>query len=69
MKVLVNGAPWEVPEGSLLLDVLARAGLHDLRGAAVALDGEVIPRSQWAPVQVRDGQQVEVVRAVQGGAR
>ena len=69
MNVMVNGAPVRVPEGSLLLDVLARAGLHDLRAVAVAVDGEVIPRSQWAPVQVREGQQVEVVRAVQGGSR
>lgn len=69
MNVMVNGAPLEVPEGSHLLAVLANAGLHDLRGAAIALDGEVIPRSQWAPVQVQEGQQVEVVRAVQGGAR
>ena len=64
MNVVVNCAPWEVPEGSLLLEVLDRAGLHDLRGVAVALDGEVIPRSQWAPVHVRDGQQVEDVLIV-----
>jgi len=35
---------------------------------AVAVDGEVVPRGEWATTAVRDGQQVEVLRAVQGGA-
>jgi sulfur carrier protein len=35
---------------------------------AVALDGEVVPRGEWATTEVRDGQQVEVLRAVQGGS-
>ena len=34
---------------------------------AVALDGEVVPRRDWAELPVREGQGVEVVHAVQGG--
>ena len=34
---------------------------------AVALDGEVVPRGEWATTEVREGQQVEVLHAVQGG--
>ena len=37
------------------------------RGIAVALDGDVVPRSEWPATRVADGQQVEVLRAVQGG--
>jgi thiamine biosynthesis protein ThiS len=33
----------------------------------VALDGEVVPRSEWDRVELREGQSVEVVGAVQGG--
>ena len=39
------------------------------RGIAVAVDGEVVPRGEWATTEVRDGQQVEVLHAVQGGCR
>jgi sulfur carrier protein len=38
------------------------------RGVAVALDGEVVPRGEWATTEVREGQQLEVLHAVQGGS-
>jgi sulfur carrier protein len=37
------------------------------RGVAVALDGEVVSRSRWAEVALREGALVEVVAAIQGG--
>ena len=35
---------------------------------AVALDGEVVPRGEWASTELRDGQELEVLHAVQGGS-
>ena len=70
MRLSVNGGPLEVPEGPegpTIRDVLAAAGMADQRGLAVAVDGEVVPRSEWGYSTVAEGQQVEVVRAVQGG--
>jgi sulfur carrier protein len=37
------------------------------RGVAVALDGEVVPRSQWSSAPLVPGARVEVVGAIQGG--
>ncbi len=37
------------------------------RGVAVALDGEVVPRGAVGGAALRDGQEIEVVQAVQGG--
>ena len=37
------------------------------RGGAAALDGDVVPRSQWPSTTLRDGSVVEIVTAVQGG--
>jgi sulfur carrier protein len=34
---------------------------------AVAVDGEVIPRSQHATIELTEGARVEIVTAVQGG--
>ena len=36
-------------------------------GSAVALNGEVVPRSDWARVELAPGDMVEVLTAVQGG--
>ena len=40
----------------------------DRRGTAVAVNGEVIPRGEWAATELRDGQEIEVLHAVQGGS-
>ena len=39
----------------------------DARGIAVAVDGEVVPRSRWDATALRDGSAVEVVAAIGGG--
>jgi thiazole synthase len=40
----------------------------DAPGTALAVNGEVIPRGEWAVTELRDGQEVEVLHAVQGGS-
>jgi sulfur carrier protein len=37
------------------------------RGIAVALNGAVVPRAAWPNTQLRPGDNVEIVRARQGG--
>jgi sulfur carrier protein len=36
-------------------------------GVAAAVNGEIVPRRSWPATLVSDGDQVEVVTAVQGG--
>ncbi len=66
-KVFVNGEYRELPDGATVLSVLEELGVAR-RGTAAALDGEVIPRGEWADTRLRDGQELEVLHAVQGGA-
>ena len=69
MKVLLNGEPRALPDSAVLGDAVAASGAEPQgRGVAVAVDGEVVPRGEWATTEVRDGQELEVLRAVQGGA-
>jgi sulfur carrier protein len=66
VAVTVNGQPREVPAGSTVSQLVA--AVTDLTGGvAAALNGEVVPRGCWPGTVVRDGDQVEVVTAVQGG--
>jgi sulfur carrier protein len=67
--VLLNGERRELPEEATVATAVHLAGAPEGgRGVAVALDGEVVPRGQWTTTEVRDGQELEVLRAVQGGA-
>jgi sulfur carrier protein len=37
------------------------------RGVAVAIDGDVVRRSEWPITRIRDGCSIEIVTAVAGG--
>jgi thiazole synthase len=69
MRIELNGRSLEVLDGTTL-DAAVRATGADARarGVAVALDGEVVPRSEWERTPLREGQAVEVLAAIQGGA-
>ena len=66
VAVTVNGQPREVPDGSTVSQLVA--AVTDLTsGVAAAVNGEVVPRGSWPGTVIADGDQVEVVTAVQGG--
>jgi thiazole synthase len=74
VRVEINGEGRELGEGATL-DAAVRAagalgatGGGEVRGVAVALDGEVVPRGEWSSTPLREGQSVEVLAAIQGGA-
>lgn len=67
MILCLNGEERTVAPGSSIPDLLAILGLEAGRGVAVAVDGEVVPRSTWEDFAVSEGMKVEVLRAVQGG--
>ncbi|HEX8744991.1 MAG TPA: sulfur carrier protein ThiS [Thermoleophilaceae bacterium] len=68
MRLVLNGSPRELPEGATVADAVRASGVPALaRGLAVAVDGEVVPGSQWESTPLREGQRVEVLQAVQGG--
>jgi sulfur carrier protein len=39
----------------------------DARGVAVAVNGTVVPRAEWSSTRLSPGDQIEIVRARQGG--
>ena len=67
-RVCVNGEPRTLGAGATVADVVRSLDLApDARGIAVALDGEVVPRGEWAATTVADGARVEVLGAIGGG--
>jgi sulfur carrier protein len=68
MIIHVNGQAREIAPPAWLSDVLDLPdGASTWRGVAVAVNGQVIPRSQHATTELTDGARVEIVTAVQGG--
>lgn len=66
VRVRVNGDELALAPGTTVAELVA-ALCERTRGVAVALDREVVPRSSWERVVVRDGAVVEVVAAAAGG--
>lgn len=68
MKVMLNGNATDLGAESTVAEVVRHLGLpEDGRGVAVAVGGEVVPRSGWSTFRLGDGDRVELVHAVQGG--
>jgi sulfur carrier protein len=66
MRLTVNGATRAVEETTDVAGLVAQLTVAG-RGVAVAVNGEVVPRSRWAVVALHDGDRVEVLTAAQGG--
>lgn len=65
MTITVNGAPRDLQPTTLDQLLIEFAG--STRGSAAVVDGEVVPRSEWPAFRLRDGQDVQLITAVQGG--
>jgi sulfur carrier protein len=68
MHVMINGEQRELRSGATIASVVrSLRGAPESRGVAVALKGEVVPRSAWQSTELAEGDRLEVVVAVQGG--
>ena len=69
MEIKLNGTPILLEQDTLSLEQLLQANGLDPQqpGIAVAVNQEVIPRSSWADLKVKTGDEIEVITARQGG--
>lgn len=66
MQLIVNDEEITTEAGSV--DKLLRERLGEVpAGTAVAVNGDVVPRSEWETTQLDDGATVDILTAVQGG--
>jgi sulfur carrier protein len=65
MRVIVNGEQREIASRSVdaLLGELEYQGTH----FAIALNFDVLPRSQWAQTPLKNGDEIEIITPRQGG--
>ncbi|HXG42279.1 MAG TPA: sulfur carrier protein ThiS [Dehalococcoidia bacterium] len=67
IRVTINGREQSL-EGPLTVADYVRSLPVNQRWLAVARNGEVVPRHLWPEVLIQDGDVIEVVRMVGGGA-
>jgi sulfur carrier protein len=63
----VNGVAEPLSAATVAALLAAREIAPDGRGVAVALNGAVVRRADWATTRLNAGDTVEIVRAMQGG--
>jgi sulfur carrier protein len=65
--IRINGE--SEPLGAATLEALLAEKAVDSgqRGIAVALNGAVVPRAAWPDTRLKPGDNIEIVRAKQGG--
>jgi sulfur carrier protein len=66
VEFLLNGEPHRCERALSVQELLERNDLAAKR-VAVAVNADVVPRSRFAQVQIRDGDKVEILHAVGGG--
>jgi sulfur carrier protein len=66
MNIIINGSERRVSEGTTTAEAV-RLLTTASTGVAVAVNGQVVTRSAWESTTLAEGDQVEVLTAVQGG--
>ena len=65
--IRINGEPEPLAARTVAELIAERSGLPAGRGLAVALNGTLVRRADWAATPLKPGDAVEIVRAMQGG--
>ena len=66
INLTVNGKPHQHEGGGSVAELLEETGARP-EHTAVAINGEVVPKSQWDAVRLAEGDNVELVVFVRGG--
>jgi sulfur carrier protein len=70
MKLMVNGQPRDC-EATTLAELwrneTAELEISEPRGFAISLNGALVRRAAWPTTAVREGDAVEIIRAMSGG--
>ena len=67
MEVIINGKATEIHQSMSIVDYLTSIGFDKKVSIAVAINGEIIPKEEYSETQLKNGDSMEVVRAIGGG--
>ena len=67
MRIQLNGEPYDGPEAVTVAELLERLGLEVAR-VAVEINLNILPKDEYATTALKEGDQLEVVHFIGGGA-
>ena len=67
MNVIVNNKTIELPDASGINALLAQLNIASPQGIAIAVNEQVVPKSDWQSCVLKDNDAVLLIRATQGG--
>ena len=65
--IFVNDRPQALAEGATVAGLLRELELAERKGVAVAVNGAVVARSEWAARALAADDRVLIIQATQGG--
>jgi len=65
MQLTVNGKPMDIT--SMRVDALLNELEYEGTHFAIAVNYQVVPRARWSEIELKDGDEVEILTPRQGG--
>jgi sulfur carrier protein len=66
INISLNNEPHQLSAATLLSDAIVQWGFGETK-IAVAINGEFVPRSTYSSRELREGDQIDIVKPVGGG--
>lgn len=67
MNVIVNNKPLELPDTAKISAIFEKLSIASPQGIAIAVNEQVVPKSEWESCVLKDNDAVLLIRATQGG--
>lgn len=67
MNIKVNGQSYDLDNIETIAQLLRHFQVNQPSGIAVALNLNVVKRTDFEKAGIKDGDEIEIIRAVQGG--
>ncbi len=67
MTVLVNNQTQNTKKEARLAELLEQLSLREQKGMAVAVNNNIVPKSNWDEYLLTENDKITIIRATQGG--
>lgn len=65
--VSINDKTYPLPSSQHLAELLAALNIEAEKGVAIAVNNQVVPKTQWAQFLINKNDKIILIKATQGG--
>jgi sulfur carrier protein len=67
MTIFINDEPTEFEQPPTIIDILTKLQIFEVQGIAVAMNDEVVTKTDWQEITLNQNDRLMLIRATQGG--